>query len=73
MQVDRVIKDRLDSFTFERETEYRHPPLYSLEDRTYSSSISLEKKRAEQRARVEPPCTDIELIGKTLIQFDGCV
>jgi hypothetical protein len=38
----------------------------------YHSFIQ-EKERAEQRACEEPPCTVIELIGKTLIQFHGCV
>jgi hypothetical protein len=47
MQVDRVIKDRLDSFTFKRETEYRHPHLVFIAD---YHPHSFRQEQAESRA-----------------------
>jgi hypothetical protein len=61
-----MFKSRLDSFSFEMENEYRHPPLYIvlLLFRIIHSGARGESK---QRICEEHPCTNVfELIEKSL-------
>jgi hypothetical protein len=63
MLLDRNLIVDLIVVEFERETEYRHPPLYIV-TLVWREFRQEEQESASRELRIEHPCTDIELIEK---------
>jgi hypothetical protein len=60
-----MFKSRLDSFSFERENGYRHPPLYIVTLFRFKHSGA--RREIKRRICKEHPCTDVfELIEESL-------